>query len=104
MPLPGPRTTHVQSGRFACPEMFTGFVQVTPSSSLDIMNTSIVPRPVPRLFCVLPFSPAFHVHGSHTRPFVRSTTGQGLQLVSVPTSVTTVMGPHDFPPSVLRLS
>src|SRR5262245_38564415 len=99
MPTPGPVAYQVHFGCLVVAVISTGLAQVTPSSSLLVIQTLRVPLLVPSTICDSLSSPRLCVSGSQMVPVARSTTGHGLPQVLPPSSQTTWRGCQVLPPS-----
>src|SRR5262245_34958079 len=99
MPTPGPVAYRVQSGFLTSLVISTGFDHVAPSSVLCDTHAVRVLWLVPSTIFASVSLPRLCVNSSQTVPVVRSTTGQGLPQVLVPSSQTTCISPQVLPPS-----
>src|SRR5436189_6375443 len=86
MPTPGPVAYQVHFGSLVVAVISIGLAQVTPSSSLLVIQAVREPLLVPSMICDSLSSPRLCVNGSQMVPVARSTTGQGLPQVLRPSS------------------
>src|SRR5262245_18676234 len=104
MPTPGPVAYHVHPSFLTCGVISTGLAQVAPSSVLFVTQAVRDPLLLPVAIFSSVSSPRLCVINSQIVPVARSTTGQGLPQVFLPSSQTTWVGCQVLPPSELRRS